>query len=117
MYYDSPEDERAYHALNQYMFGEDIIAVTVFDALMEVENRYVLLPHRLDPLAGGKIDGSAFYHVIVVAPRSLVAPRTAVTADQTVVYRHVRKSGFRGFALAFRIRSDDRSARPDGGQL
>ena len=38
MYYDSPEDERAYHALNQYMFGEDIIAVTITNAMAKGEH-------------------------------------------------------------------------------
>ena len=38
MYYDSPEDERAYHALNQYMFGDDIIAVTITNAMAKGEH-------------------------------------------------------------------------------
>ena len=38
MYYDSPEDERAYHARNQYMFGDDIIAVTITNAMAKGEH-------------------------------------------------------------------------------
>ena len=38
MYYDSPEDERAYHALNEYMFGDDIIAVTITNAMAASEH-------------------------------------------------------------------------------
>ena len=37
LYYDSPEDEEAYRAMNEYMFGDDILAVTVTNAMAKGE--------------------------------------------------------------------------------
>ena len=65
MYYDSPEDERAYHADNQYMFGDDILAVTITNAMAKgehVSKTEVFLPAGAwydvasgELLAGGRI--------------------------------------------------------------
>ena len=38
MYYDSPEDENAYRTKNAYMFGDDILAVTITNAMAKGEH-------------------------------------------------------------------------------
>jgi len=62
MYYDSPEDERAYRALNEYMFGDDILAVTVTNAMEkgeQVSKVDVFLPEGkwYDVSSGDILDG------------------------------------------------------------